>query len=227
MGKIVILSGMIFFLMIVFAFSSGPFWLHYNLGTKNTGFEFTPDYIVLMGGSGMPSESNLIRAYYAAKIGKGFPEARLIVALPGDTTDSLSSVVQLAGELIQRGIDKERILFEPDGINTRSQALQIAKILSLTDSTKLVAVTSPEHIRRSILCFKKAGFKNVGGYPAFEHAIEADLKSIKDDLGGNKFVPEVNESIALRYRFWVYFKLEITVLREYCALAFYKLKGWI
>ncbi|MBN2610450.1 MAG: YdcF family protein [Bacteroidales bacterium] len=226
-NRLLIFTGIIFLMMLVFALTSGPFWLHYRLGSKNSSFTFEPDYIILMGGSGMPSESNLIRAYYAAEIGNSFPKAPIIVALPGDTTDSLSSAIQLTGELLLRGINKERIMFEPEGTNTRSQALQIVKKLPSADSVKLVVVTSPEHTRRSILCFKKEGFKAIGGYPAYEYAIEADLKERKSDPGGSKFVPEVNESIAIRYRFWEYFKLEIIVLREYCALLFYKIKGWI
>ena len=214
--------------MVIYAFTSGPFWQYYHLGTKNIDYNFTPDYIILLGGSGMPSESNLMRSYYASKLGHEIPAVPIIVALPGDTADSASSVIQLAGDLIQRGTLSDRIEFEPEGINTRSQVLNIKTILKdQVDTVKLVIVTSPEHMRRSLLCFRKAGFKNVGGYPAFEYAIESDLTAEKKDLGGRKYIPDVNNSISLRYRFWVHLKYEITILREYIALAYYKVKGWI
>ncbi len=223
-----IFSGIILLVMVIYAFTSGPFWQYYHLGTKNIDYSFTPDYIILLGGSGMPSESNLIRSYYASKIGHEIPCVPIIVALPGDTADSTSSVMQLADDLIQRGIQSNRILFESEGINTRAQVLNIKSILkNLVDSVKIVIVTSPEHMRRSLLCFRKAGFKFVGGYPAFEYAIESDLTVEKRDLGGRKYVPDINNSISLRYRFWVHLKYEITILREYIALTYYKVKGWI
>lgn len=215
-------------MLVIYAFTSGPFWQYYHLGTKNSDFIFAPDYIVLLGGSGMPSESNLIRAYYAAKIGKEYPALPMIIALPGDTTEPSSAVIQLADELIHRGIETDRIMFEPDGINTRSQAMSILKMVMDTSvNIKIVIVTSPEHMRRSLLCFRKAGFRYVGGYPAFEYAIESDITAKKDDFGGRRFVPDVSNSISLRYRLWVHLKYEIIVFREYIALAYYKLKGWI
>jgi hypothetical protein len=31
----------------------------------------------------------------------------------------------------------------------------------------------------------------------------------------------------LRYNMWSYLHLELFVFREYCAIGYYKLKGWI
>lgn len=226
--RLFIVSGIIFLLLIVLAFTSGPFWLYYHLGTKNTEFNFKPECIVLLGGSGMPSESNLIRAYYASETAAMNPVIPVIVALPGDITDSTSAVYQLAEEIEKRGVDSKRILFEPEGLNTRAQALNIYHLLSdSAEYTGLVIVTSPEHMRRSLLSFRKAGFKFIGGCPAFEYAIESDITANKENLGGNRFVPDVNKSISLRYRFWTHLKYEVLIMREYFALAYYKLKGWI
>jgi uncharacterized SAM-binding protein YcdF (DUF218 family) len=226
--RILFISGILSLLLIIFAFTSGPFWMYYHLGTKNTDFDFVPDYIVLLGGAGMPSESNLMCSYYAAKIAEEFPSVPLIIALPGDTADSSSAIVQLADEMILRGIESGRILCEPEGLNTRAQALNVHKLLSdSTGKNSVVIITSPEHMRRSILCFKKAGFKDIGGYPAFEYALESDITAFKDDLGGNRLIPDVNKSISLRYRFWTHLKYEVAIIREYLALAYYWLKGWI
>jgi uncharacterized SAM-binding protein YcdF (DUF218 family) len=225
---VLIVSGFISLCLVVLAFTSGPFWLYYHLGTGNTSFRFKPDCIVLLGGSGMPSESNLIRSYYAAKIAGDFTGIPLIIALPGDTADTNASVFQLAKELALRGVGTERINYEPEGLNTRAQALNIFRLLSdSAKKSKILIITSPEHMRRSILCFKKAGFENIGGCPAFDYAIESDLTAIKDDLGGNRYIPDVNESISLRYRFWTHLKYEVLIIREYFALAYYRLKGWI
>ena len=225
---ILIVFGILSLFLIIFAFTSGPFWLYYHLGTRNIDFRFSPDCIVLLGGSGMPSESNLIRSYYAAKIADEYTAIPLIIALPGDTSDSSSAIVQLVDEILLRGVEAKRVLFESEGLNTRAQALNIYTFLSdSAKKTKMVIITSPDHMRRSILCFRKAGFENIGGCPAFEYAIETDMTAIKDDLGGNRFIPGVNKSISLRYRFWTHLKYEVLIIREYFALTYYKLKGWI
>jgi len=73
---------------------------------------------------------------------------------------------------------------------------------------------------RSIRSLQKAGLKNVGGLPSFEKPIsEQKLKSGKKN--GQKV------SLAWRYNFWSYLRHEILVLREYFAIAYYKIKGWI
>ncbi len=225
---VLITFGILSILLIIFALTSGPFWLYYRLGTGNIGFTFSPDCLVLLGGSGMPSESNLIRSYYAAAMAGEFPGRPLIIALPGDTTDSSSAIIRLSDEMVLRGISSGRIIYEPEGLNTRAQALNIYQLMSdSAKNSKIVLITSPEHMRRSILCFRKAGFENVGGFPAFEYANEADMTAFKDDLGGNRFVPDVKQSISLRYRLWTHLKYEVIIIREYLALAYYKLKGWV
>ena len=225
---ILIIFGMVSLILIVFAFTSGPFWMYYHLGTKDIDFDFKPECIILLSGSGMPSESNLIRSYYAAKATREFPAVPLIIVLPGDTSDTSSAVFQLAAEMVLRGTGAERILYEAEGLNTRAQALNVFALLSdSAKKSKILIVTSPEHMHRSILCFRKAGFENIGGCPAFEYAIESDITAFKDDLGGNRFIPGVNKSISLRYRFWTHLKYEVLIIREYFALAYYRLKGWI
>ncbi len=226
--KILFTLGFVFLFLLVFSFTSGPFWMYYRLGTKRTAFTHSPGYIVLLGGGGMPSESNLIRAYYTASLAQQYPCATIIVALPGDTADTSSTTVEMAMELELRGVLKNRIVFEPEGVNTRSQALNCIKLTSgQKKNDQVVLVTSPEHMRRSLLSFRKAGFERVGGYPAFEHTLESELSYKNKDLGGRKGVPVVDESITLRYRFWIHLKYEVIIMREYVALFYYKLKGWV
>jgi len=185
-----------------------------------------PETIVMMGGGGMPSESNLMRCWYVARAAEKFPEAKILIAMPGDLGDSLSTPSLLAGELLLRGVHKETIFFENVGKNTRYQALEGAKILDADEC--VLIITSPEHMRRSILCFEKAGFRQVSGLPAFENDIETDMKFEDDHLGGNTImIPDVGGSISLRYRLWTHLQYEIKVSREFIALGYYWLRGWI
>ncbi|MEI7500806.1 MAG: YdcF family protein [Bacteroidota bacterium] len=235
--NLLIIMGLLFTLMILMALTSAPFWIWYNLGVKKAGIHRPPDFIVVMGGGGMPSESGLMRCWYAAKVANHFTRARVIIALPGDVKDSLSSVNQMKKEMELRGISPERIMFEDSGTNTRAEALNVFKIISdiernqkssfVTRYSSLLIVTSPEHLYRAVLAFKKAGFLKVDGVPAFEKTIEADLSFNARKLGARAWVPDVGKNITIRYQFWVHIEYEFLVLREYIALAYYKMQGWI
>jgi uncharacterized SAM-binding protein YcdF (DUF218 family) len=244
---ILIIAGAVFSLMVVLSFTTAPFWIWYNLGKKSSGIHRPPDFIVVMGGGGMPSESGLIRCWYAAKTANHFNRSKVIVALPGDTSDPKSSINAMKAELLLRGISPGRILVEDSGSNTRGQALNIFQLLSpshhltispfhhltispshhLTISPSLLIVTSPEHLHRAVLSFRKAGFTRVDGQAAWEHAIESDLNFYGNKLGGRKIIPDIGENLSLRYEFWTQMNYELLVLREWLALGYYKLKGWI
>jgi uncharacterized SAM-binding protein YcdF (DUF218 family) len=236
-----IIFGSVFLLQIILALTSAPFWIWYGMGTKHAGISRPPDYIVVLGGGGMPSESGLMRCWYAGKAAGFFPNAKVIIALPGDTADSLSSVRGMKRELILRGIAPERILFEDSGTNTRAQAMNIYRMTSPPNPLSsrrgggeggevqpgLLLITSPEHLYRAVLVFKKAGFLKVDGLPAFEEAIEADITFKGKKLGGRRWVPDVGESITVRYQFWTQMHYEMLVVREWMATGYYWVKGWI
>ena len=115
---------------IILAFTSAPFWIWYGLGTSQAEITAPPDYIIVLGGSGIPSESGLMRTYYTAVAAEHFHDAMVIVALPGDTSDSMSSINKMRNELILRKITEERILVEDSGTNTRAQAMRIQELIT-------------------------------------------------------------------------------------------------
>jgi uncharacterized SAM-binding protein YcdF (DUF218 family) len=197
----------------------------YFLGTANTQLKNTPDVIVFMGGAGMPNEENLMRLYYTAYFASEFEDSRIILALPGDTTDSTSAINLLRTELANRGINKERILFENKGLNTRHQALQISSMMDTSQT--ILLITSPFHMFRSRLVFEKTGFHHVGGAATFNGYISHDILFDDSILGGNKMIPDIGNYAQLRYQFWNHLKYEIEIAREIFALVYYKVKGWI
>ncbi len=246
--KIFMISmGGMFALIIILAFTSGPFWMWYGLSVSKASLNRPPDYIVVLGGGGMPSESGLMRCWYAAKTANYFNRAKVIVALPGNTRDSLSSINGMKKELVIRGVAPERIIFEDSGTNTRAEALNVLNIISNIDQRisnvevdhnskfnvqyskfkSLLIVTSPEHLRRAVLTFRKAGFLKVDGVPAFEEAIESDLSFKGRKLGGRLWVPDIGNNITLRYQFWTQLHYEELIIREFFALGYYWIQGWI
>jgi uncharacterized SAM-binding protein YcdF (DUF218 family) len=220
-----IISGIIFLFLITLAFTPLPYYWRNWLANIEKYEVSQPDYIIMLGGGGMPSEDNLIRLYYTAQLGIDNPKAYIIIAHPKDS----SVQCQMRQELMIRGIDSVQIRFASEGTNTQSQIMILKDSFPEILLKKAIVITSPEQIRRTLLAFRKAGFKHIGGLPSFSQAMDRDfdLQFNNRKLKGSKYIPEVGDKLSLRYNFWNYLKLEITCLRELTALAYYKLNGWI
>lgn len=214
--------GSLLLVTLLLSFTDIPYWQYYWLGTHNCELAKEPDYIVLMGGGGMPSPDGFIRTYFTAGAWHRAKHSKVIIAIPPDTSNHHGSPeIQMANELIMRGVDSSIIFFERNGYNTISQAKAIASFFNADaiDTIAIRLVTTPEHMFRSVRVFRKVGFKQVGGTPAFEVGLkEKRLKKKEDD-----------SSIWLKFRYnvWSYMQYEITVVREYCAISYYKIRGWM
>lgn len=224
---LLIVLGGVLLVMMILSFTSLPFWADYHLGIAAEPLEEKPEAIVILGGSGMPSENGLIRCYYGAKVAEKFPNAKIIIALPGDTLDATSSVKLMGEELITRGIDSTRIMYENEGTNTRWEALNIKERFYPDCSTSILLVTSPSHMYRSIKTFKKVGFADVGGMASFGRSNEVSLDFNAEELGGLSHIPDVGNSVSIRYKVWTRMHIQISVLREYMAISYYWMMGWI
>ena len=180
--------------------------------TRDESPVVTPAYIVVLGGAGIPSESGLVRTYYAADYGRQFTGATCIVSLPCEGDPETNSVGRMKQELIMRGIEAGRIRMEYRGWNTHWQAAEIAKMLGTNALREpILIVTSPYHCRRSLLCFRKQGFTQAGCMPAEDTFAEANP----------------GENTCVRYGLWSSLDWQLRFARELCALAYYKLRGWV
>ena len=215
-------SGIIALFMAALAFTDVPYFAYHQLGTHCKRLKENPEVIVVLGGSGMPSPDGLIRTYYGAEAAHKHADAKIIIAHPQEENGKTHQLNLMAHELIIRGIDSTRIMYEPNGHNTYSQAVNVSKLLAqdLTDAPILI-ITTPEHMFRSIRSFQKAGLTHVGGLPSFEIPISPGKLRGKTKKGKQEV------GLSWRYNFWSYLRYEIIVLREYCAIAYYKANGWI
>jgi uncharacterized SAM-binding protein YcdF (DUF218 family) len=227
--KILLISGGCFFIVLcILAFTTLPFWAYYSLGTSNSNSKQPPATIVMLSGSGIPSGDGLMRTFYTARLANAYPEASVILSMPGNLADSTSSPRLAFEELIMRGVNPHSISYENKGRNTREQAQKLAAGKSVQQLNKpITLVTSPEHMKRAVLTFRKVGFTNVSGLPTFEYSLDADLTFRDSDLKGNKIAPPIGTNLQVRYQFWNHLKYEILVIREYLGLGYYKLRGWI
>ncbi len=218
-------TGGLCFVLILLCFTPLPSAVYNWMGTDPGRLPSEPDYIVVLGGGGIPSESGLMRTYYAAQEAHQYPDANLVVAMPDDG----HSPEKMEAEIVMRGIAADRILFEESGRNTREQALNTAKLIDADPRTALVLiVTSPEHLKRALMTFRKAGFGHVAGTAAFSTEVESDLAYDGRALGGPDLpISDAGKNLTLRYEFWDHLGKEISLIREFCALAYYRMMGWI
>ncbi|MDP4185912.1 MAG: YdcF family protein [Bacteroidota bacterium] len=222
------MGGVAIFSLLI-AFTPLPFWLYKWMGTSNAGQMENPQYLIMLGSGGVPGEGSLMRMWYVKEAAKEFPEARIIISIPGDTVDKESTISKTLYELEKWGVKSERLYVENRGVNTRQEALEVRnKMHSVYSRKKIMLITSPEHMRRAVLCFQKVGFREVAGLPAFEKELESNLSIDQKKLGGNKLsFLKFGNSIKVRYNFWMQLDYELKVGREIMALNYYFIKGWM
>lgn len=224
--RLMLAAGIVFAVMIALAFTDIPFWACYHLGTSGTSLHGKPDYIVVMGAGGMPGPEGLMRCYVAAEAAKTWPDAKVIVALPTlPEYFNDSHTRRMYREMVLRGVDSTRFLFEIDGTNTHTQALGIARLIGRPDTCNMLIISSPEHMYRAVRVFRKAGFARAGGIPAFETGLDESLLLTQAEK--EKEVVSPDRLPGLRYNLWNYLKYEIDFMREAVAIAWYRINGWI
>ncbi|MBX2983606.1 MAG: ElyC/SanA/YdcF family protein [Flavobacteriales bacterium] len=210
-------------IMLLLAFTRIPFDAHRWLGTAGGLCYQNPEVILVLSGSGMPSGPELMRCDEAARWARRAPRSQVLLVLPKDTVLAAAMVHELG----IKGVSSDRITLLMHGRNTREQAMDVATNRSELLHRHTAIVTAPENMYRSLRTFRKLGFTQVSGAPTFDHALFDDLRYAHRSIGGKPYIPDVSSSTDLRYNFWNQLKLEITCLREYVALAYYKLNGWI
>ncbi|MCB0769368.1 MAG: YdcF family protein [Flavobacteriales bacterium] len=219
----VIVIGSSALILIVLAFTSIPFQAHRWLGMGGGVCTGPVDAIVVLGGSGMPSGPELLRLHYGSELARDLPQAKVFLVHAEDTV----TAALMVDELVMRGVDRERIELQLQGSNTREQAMAMAMDHSAWGGRTMALVTAPENMYRTLGAFRKVGFSGACGVPAFDQALFVDLEYSFKKIGGSRLVPDVSDDLDLRYTFWNYLKLEVTCLREYAAIAYYRLNGWM
>ncbi len=214
-------------LLFALSFTSLPFWGLYSLSKPGSAYNFKPEYIVFMGGSGFPGKSSLLRLYFTAQLAHQYPKAKIIAAFPGQQDEKESMLYDIHKEFQMRGIDSTRFQFENTGTNTRWQALEIKKRHITESTSKIIIVSSPSHIFRAVKVFQNLGFESVGSYACFERSISMNLDFNSNEIDGKNYIPDIGANQQLRYQFWNHLKYEIVLIREYLAIFYYYLQGWI
>ncbi len=170
-----------------------------------------PDYIIVLGGGGIPSESGLIRCYYGAAAANKYTNAAIVVSLLCDYDPDQHGVGHMRDELVLRGVAAGRIQLETRARNTHEQAANILALLGAAAKDRpVLLVTSRLHLRRSLGSFRRVGFTTVYG-------VSTRPAPDEGDPGRWTF---------LRYDLWQHLDTAVECARELCALLYYKARGW-
>ncbi len=223
--RILLVGGVALILLFALCWSPYPWRLYHWLSMPEAHLEVVPEWIVVLGGGGIPSESGLIRTYHGAQAAHRFPDARILVALPAHDLNTDSALRRMSDELVMRGVHEDRIHFEPRGSSTRAQAVESRKLLD--EDAVLMLVTSPDHMRRAVLTFRRAGFPHVGAYGAHDTSAEGDMSISAEDVDSKLLLPTLEGSLTLRYHFWNHVGYLTRFAREFTALCYYTFKGWV
>ena len=220
-------------------FTNGPWRAYKGLSEVPDPARASPTHILVMGGSGIPGESGLTRTFFGAQAALRHPQAKVLIALPLGTNESFASRAYF-DELRLRGVSVRRMRVLAGGRNTREQALRLAESLATTtNSCRILIVTDPYHIRRTAACLRKAAAEcgldvRLDGLPVFPLSIEDPLVFSARDLdapgpapAARSAVPDVGSALRFRYDVWTNLGYTHAVLREYAALFYYRLRGWL
>ena len=240
---LLVLLGLLLLVGGAIQFTNLPWWLYDRLNhLPRPAPEAPPSVILLMGGSGIPGDSGLMRTFYGAEAARLFPAAELLVAMPLDADESVASRAYL-DELLLRGAAADHIRILPLGRNTREQALRLADWLATTPAPhRVLIVTDPEHVRRTAAAVRRACADRQ--IPVELTAMAADPVSLEDPLPwraaelstappaapsrrGVPSVPDIGPTIHLRYNLWNNLNYSQRAFREYAALLYYRLQGWL
>lgn len=118
-----------------------------------------PEVIIVLGQRVKPDgslpESLAKRIAPTLEVAQIFPQARIITS-GGKTSWIKSEARQMASWLIERGVAKERITMEEYSRNTIENAYYCLDILAKDNLTKILIISSDNHIRRGCLDFRIA-----------------------------------------------------------------------
>jgi uncharacterized SAM-binding protein YcdF (DUF218 family) len=115
--------------------------------------------------------------------------------------------VALQRALIDLGVRPDRIVLESDSKNTRDEAIIVKRMLAERGATDFVLVTSPLHMRRSLLAFEQQGM----------HPIPSPSLLVPDRAG--KLSPLLPSGMWLM--------VADAAIYEWLARGYYWWKGWL
>lgn len=156
-----------------------------------------------------PVEYSALRALEACRVYR-LMEEPLVIVSAGNKESEIEWAPEgttLYNLLLKCGIPKRKIILDSEATNTRSHALNVKPLLNDYGIKKIVLVTSPSHIRRSVWSFRAQDIIPV----------PSPSKSSIENLKGWRAVWPSTKALEYTQE----------VFHEYLGLAYYYFKGYI
>jgi uncharacterized SAM-binding protein YcdF (DUF218 family) len=202
--------------------------------------------IVLLGGGSVTyfsrgeainvlSGAGALRALEAARLYRLMDDP-LVFASGGMTADLGQFAPEseaLRDALIKLGVPGERIVLETFSQDTHEQALHMIPLLEAQGVGRFVLVTSSSHMRRALTTFKAVGLDPIPAIAPSSSEIPAELAAPESGSGREHEYGEGTDSQepVRPTPFWLPNRDSLgqsqTVMREYLALLYYALRGWL
>jgi uncharacterized SAM-binding protein YcdF (DUF218 family) len=134
----------------------------------------------------------------------------LVIASGGVTEhdkDAAPESLALRRALVALGVSTDRIVLESDSKNTRDEAMIVKQMLAARGVTDFVLVTSPLHMRRSMLTFQRVGL----------HPIPSP----------SLLVPETSRTRAWLLPSDLWLQIGDSAIYEWLARVYYWSRGWL
>lgn len=156
------------------------------------------------------TSTSALRAMEGARI-YSLLDDPLVIASGGQNPSMREGIPEselLAGVLFQGGVPEEHIVLESLSQSTREQAEQLGDVLSEQGLERFVLVTSPMHMFRSLRVFRALGLDPIPG-PSQQNS---------EGLFPNRW-SILPSGLAL--------SSSAAAMREYLAISYYWLRGWL
>ncbi len=157
----------------------------------------------------LPDGDTVLRGMEAARVYRLLEEPLVFIsggtrAIESHWSPEASALREV---LIKVGVPSDRIILDSNSINTRMHAVNLSKMLKERGITSFVLVTSPIHMRRSVLSFRAVGVD----------PIPSSSKTLLDDKTGWKAYWPTPKSLLFTEQ----------MMHDYIGLVYYRLSGWI
>lgn len=155
------------------------------------------------------TRSSALRALEGVRLYKLLDSEWVVVSGGPGRESVLPESLPLQQALVEHGVPEDRILLESGSNDTRDQALLLKPVFEAREIDSFVLVTSPSHVRRADLTFRKVGLEGLTS-PAPAESLgdpsrsEAAWKPTLDGL-----------------------QRSTVAAREVLALVYYWMRGWI
>lgn len=156
------------------------------------------------------SAASLLRAMEAARVYRMMDNAWLIVSggIGDQRVETSPESLAIRDQLVLLGVPEARIVLESASRNTREQAVALAGLLRSRRTDRVVLVTSPTHMRRSVAAFHGVGIQTIASVaPLYSRAPDSVIDNLlpSDEVLGNSS----------------------SVFYECLGIAYYWMRGWL